>query len=87
MVVLKNLKKQIEDKLHIKPEFQVLRLNGKILEDEKDEKDKNVLSDLVSYSTITLINTSSKKNLVNDDYYVFQEIYKIQFLQSNSKII
>lgn len=74
----KSLKEQIELELHIKPEYQVLRLNGKILEDLKD---KNALSKLEPYSTITLINTSPKKNLVNDDYNVFQEIYKSQLTQ------
>ena len=75
---VKHLKEQIEAKFKIKPEFQVLSLNGEILEDEKD---KNVLSDLKSYSKITLINNSSKKNLVDDDYNDFKEIYKSQLAQ------
>ena len=53
-----SLKEQIERELHIKPEFQKLRLNGKILEDLKD---KNALSKLEPNSKITLINTSPKK--------------------------
>ena len=73
-----SLKEQIERELHIKPEFQKLRLNGKILEDLKDN---NALSKLEQYSKITLINTSPKKNLVNDDDNVFQEIYNSQLAQ------
>ena len=75
---VKHLKEQIEKELKIKPEFQELRLNGEILEDEKD---KNVLSDLKSYSTITLINTSQKGDFENDDYYSFKELYKSQLVQ------
>lgn len=75
---VKYLKEQIEKELKIKPEFQELRLNGEILEDEKD---KNVLSDLKSYSTITLINTSQKGDFENDDYYSFKELYKSQLVQ------
>ena len=43
---VKCLKEQIEKKFKIKPEFQVLRLNGEIL---KDKNNKNVLKNLKSY--------------------------------------
>ena len=74
---VKSLKKQIEKKFGIKPEFQVLKLNGEILEDKNN---KNVLEDLKSYSEIELINTNPKEDLENDDND-FKEIYKSELAQ------
>ena len=56
---VKYVKEQIEKQFKIKPEFQELRLNGQILEDENN---KNVLKDLKSYSKIELINIKPKDN-------------------------
>ena len=63
---VKYLKEQIEKQFKIKPEFQELRLNGQILEDEND---KNVLKDLKSYSKIELINIRPK-----DDFRKYYDI-------------
>ena len=61
---VKCLKEQIEKQFKIKPEFQVLRLNGEIL---KDKNNKNVLKNLKSYSKIDLINTKPKEDFEVDD--------------------
>ena len=74
---VKYLKEQIEKQFKIKPEFQVLRLNGEILEDENN---KNVLQNLKSYSKIDLINTKPKEDLEIDDND-FKEKYKSELSQ------
>ncbi len=74
---VKYLKEQIEKQFGIKPEFQVLRLNGEILEDKNN---KNILKDLESYSKIELINTKQKEDLENDDND-YKEIYKSELAQ------
>jgi len=59
--------------LKIEPEFQELKLNGKILEDKNNE---DALKDLKSYSKIELIkNTKTKEDLKND-VNDFKEIHK-----------
>ena len=74
---VKYLKEQIKKQFKIKPEFQVLRLNGEILEDENN---KNVLQNLKSYSKIDLINTKPKEDFENDDKN-FKEKYKDEMSQ------
>ena len=74
---VKFLKEQIEEKFKIKPEFQVLKLNGEILEDEYN---KNILLDLKSYSKIDLINTKQKEEFENHDNY-FKTKYKSELEQ------
>ena len=74
---VKFLKEQIEKQFKIKPEFQVLRLNGEILEDENS---KNVLQNLKSYSKIDLINTKPKEDFEIDEND-FKEKYKSELSQ------
>ena len=74
---VKFLKEQIEKQFKIKPEFQVLRLNGEIL---KDKNNKNVLKNLKSYSKIDLINTKPKEDFEVDDND-FKEKYKNELSQ------
>ena len=72
---VKFLKEQIEKQFKIKPEFQVLRLNGEIL---KDKNKKNILKNLKSYSIIDLINTKPKEDFEVDDNEEYFEVDDIE---------
>ena len=74
---VKFLKEQIEKQFKIKPEFQVLRLNGEIL---KDKNNKNVLKNLKTSSKIDFINTKAKEDFEVDDND-FKEKYKNELSQ------
>ena len=61
---VKHIKEQINEKLGIKPEFQELSLNGKLLDDEKVTT-KSLLSGL-SYPVLDL-KIKAMEDLENDD--------------------
>ena len=76
---VKHIKEQINEKLGIKPEFQELSLNGKILDDEKVST-KSLLSGFSSYPVFEL-KIKMKEDLENDDNGDFKEKYQNELIQ------
>ena len=76
---VKHIKEQINQKLGIKPEFQELSLNGKILDDEK-VRTKSLLSGFSTYPVFDL-KIKMKEDLENDESGDFKEKYKNELIQ------
>ena len=75
---VKHIKEQINEKLGIKPEFQELSLNGKLLDDEK-VKTNSLLSGL-SFPVIDL-KIKMKEDFENDDNCDFKKKYEKELIQ------
>ena len=75
---VKHIKEQINEKLGIKPEFQELSLNGKLLDDEKVTT-KSLLSGL-SYPVLDL-KIKAMEDLENDDNCDFKKKYEKELIQ------
>ena len=81
-VDVKHIKEQINEKLGIKPEFQELSLNGKILDDET-VKTKALISGFSSYPVFDL-KIKIKEDSENDDNCDYKEKYKNELIQLNN---
>ena len=75
---VKHIKEQINEKLGIKPEFQELSLNGKLLDDEKVTTE-SLLSGL-SYPMLDL-KIKAMEDLENDDNCDFKKKYEKELIQ------
>ena len=75
---VKHIKEQINEKLGIKPEFQELSLNWKLLDDEKVTT-KSLLSGL-SYPVLDL-KIKAMEDLENDDNCDFKKKYEKELIQ------